>query len=987
MYTVYSYWDMAELQAVLNAVVMVMGGDDYLGLLKTFAIVGLLVAVCYGFVRARAEDGAAYLLILGIWYVGLFVPKVDVVIEDRAPATGAPVTVANVPLGLAFFTATTSHIGKFLTDRFETMFSLPSDLRFDTNGLMFGSRILEEMRKSTIADPTLSQDMTSFVKNCLNPELLVNPGLMNTIVNSTDIWDTIYTGASGTMFNPGLAVTLYIPSAGTSQWVDCKTAVLGGTLTGGGTIAAADSLTGRLAGAVTVERQRLGATLNPGVPTATATTLIATQIPAAEGLMLSTSRTAAQGIRQNVMINLMRDTSKTIPQLLNDPSAVQIAVAESMASASANSSYLVMAKMAEGSLPKIRNVIQVIVIAVFPIVMLLIILAGTKGGLVVRSYAMGMFWVQLWAPLYAVLNYISTMAAAKSAKGALTGVAGQSLINAADLASTVLSDQAIAGMMTLSVPMIALALVKGGEVAMSGVVSSVMGPASATAGRAGDQVGQGNISMGNTSWGTHTSNMTSANKWDTNTSFNTGATSVGRGLSTMRSDDTGAVSFDGSALGSNLGKITGSLRNAVSASAAEQSSTSWSRGMEAARSFSTQFQSVLSRARGFETSSGGSSSTGHRESSSAISRIADSARRMASTVEEVAKSSGVESGVVADLALQARAAASAGISLGDWGVKMEGSLVASGRRSDQVKSAIAAAKKVASSQEYGKAFETAQQATDELSKSREFSSGSKATSSIQATSQSSAAALQSASENFRKATSFDQVKREMASSDQTVDMNLASAYVERNGAQAADRLARSPMSEQGAALQEFASSYANNEASRFMQHSPRDSLKPTPIQQEDRSVVQSAESQVRPVDAAGSRERVAAINQQNQAAVPGNSSSTPQEFKSENVLPADTVTQAANAGVQNSERIVGNARGAGEQQYDKAAADSTGLWSAVGAVNNLGGLVGLKLGPAVDPRMNLSDRPVIAPNDGQKPWVSNGRAAEGRITPPNPNKE
>ena len=346
MYIIYSYWDMAEIQAVLNAVAMVTGGNDFASLLRVFALIGLFIAVTYGFVRARGEDAAAYLIIISIWYVGLFVPKVIVTIEDRAPATGAPVQVANVPLGLAFFASTTSQIGDWLTERFETYFSMPADLRFDRNGIMFGSRVLEEMRRSTIGDPTLTQDVTNFVKNCLNPELLVNPSLMNDIMKETDLWQFIVDGAAGGMFNPGLAVTVYSPSLGSSRWVNCKDVV-----SGGGTLAPADSLSARLAAVIGEEQSRLARFLNPGRTPASANALIASQLTAAEGLMLGTTRSAVEGIRQNMMINLMRDTSKTIPQLLNDPAAVQIATAESMAAASSNSSYLVMAKMAEGALP------------------------------------------------------------------------------------------------------------------------------------------------------------------------------------------------------------------------------------------------------------------------------------------------------------------------------------------------------------------------------------------------------------------------------------------------------------------------------------------------------------------------------------------------------------------------------------------------------------------------------------------------------------
>ena len=45
MYEVYAYWNVAELEAMFNAVASIMGSGDYLGLLRTMAIVGIIVVV------------------------------------------------------------------------------------------------------------------------------------------------------------------------------------------------------------------------------------------------------------------------------------------------------------------------------------------------------------------------------------------------------------------------------------------------------------------------------------------------------------------------------------------------------------------------------------------------------------------------------------------------------------------------------------------------------------------------------------------------------------------------------------------------------------------------------------------------------------------------------------------------------------------------------------------------------------------------------
>lgn len=104
------------------------------------------------------------------------------------------------------------------------------------------------------------------------------------------------------------------------------------------------------------------------------------------------------------------------------------------------------------------------------------------------------------------------MAHAKSLKASLAGVDGISISNASAPMNTTISGEAIAGILTIAVPMIALAIVKGGEVAMSGVTSSLTSGANSAATRAGGEVGTGNVSMGNTQWGNHSANNTSANQ-------------------------------------------------------------------------------------------------------------------------------------------------------------------------------------------------------------------------------------------------------------------------------------------------------------------------------------------------------------------------------------------------------------------------------------------------------------------------------------------
>lgn len=499
VYTIYSYFNSEQIQGVLNAIVMLVGSGgtdgDYLSIVRVAAMLGLFLAVTYGFVKARGEDAGYYLLMVAIFYSTLFVPRVTVTIEERGGAGGgAPLVVANVPIGLAFFASTTSHIGSWLTERTETFFSLPSDeLKLQKNGLMGGSRALRNLQSASFQDPILAQDLKVFMRECVNPELLVSPSYVETLLKSNSIWTEI--GPAGlNLINPGRMVSL-IGEAGA---ISCSEAYT--------------NTTPRINAQATKEHGRIATLISPSATPTTADAILTALIPAQESLIMTASASTADAIKQRMMINMLNDAPSGIASMMNDPAAAQIALGASAATSSANTAYAVMAKLAQETLPVIRNAIELVIIGVFPIILLLIIIAGSKGGIVLRSYVMTMLWVQLWAPLYAIVNYVGVMAASKSMKAALAGVDGVCVMNAAQLLNSTISAEGIAGMLTISVPMIALALVKGGEVAMSGVTSGLSAPSNSAASSVGSQIGMGNVSMGNTSWGTHSSNTSTMNK-------------------------------------------------------------------------------------------------------------------------------------------------------------------------------------------------------------------------------------------------------------------------------------------------------------------------------------------------------------------------------------------------------------------------------------------------------------------------------------------
>lgn len=497
---------------MLNAIAIICGGGnagaDFSTLIKTIAIIGLMCVMLFAIWRARGEDAVSYVIAFAIIYSCLFVPRVTVTVQDHMyadVAPRAPTVVDNVPLGLAFFATVTSRIGYWLTNTFEDVFTMPDTMRYTSTGLMGGSRLLRNAANSEFS-MTTSQDMSQFLLYCVYPEMIANnanPAMdalsLKNVIKSTDIWETIRGG-----INPGRMVSL--PS--TETLTPCPAAYT--TLTN---IAYSETET---------NIEKLAGKTYTGLDPILAKTKLISEMPQAEIFVYNGSINIMNAIRQRMMINILGKSSTNLGNSLDDPITVMTALGTAQAASNANTSFRVSSELAKQSLPFVHNVIELIIVAIFPIVFLMMVAAGPKWGFVARNYVVAMLWIQLWAPIYAVVNYIGMLQVARNAKAALGGINGIAIENAGAIQETLISGEAIAGMMTGLVAVISFALLKGGEVAMSGLVQSVTRPAESAAQAAGSAAGSGKVDMGNVNWGNVTAYNTSANKYDTSWAVNSG---------------------------------------------------------------------------------------------------------------------------------------------------------------------------------------------------------------------------------------------------------------------------------------------------------------------------------------------------------------------------------------------------------------------------------------------------------------------------------
>ncbi|MES2353134.1 MAG: conjugal transfer protein TraG N-terminal domain-containing protein [Pseudomonadota bacterium] len=488
MFEIYAYANNASLTGIFNAIAAIMGGGDYMDLIRVIGLLGLLIAIFAGlFSPGRAQfHGWTWFMGFMLVYMLAFVPKATVVVVDKL-GSSPPVAIGNVPLGVAFFGHVTSKIGDVLTTFFETAFQvipdpvakLPSELTYQRNGVLFGNRLIQQSRKLNVNDPQLRTDLISFINNCTLYDLSdgaaaggIDPKVF---AESLDIWPLMSNASPGRFSTYGNPAT-----------VDTCVNVY-------------NVLNGLLPAAIAESRAKLAFMMNPALSTADAGAAIDSQVQSAYRKLLGI---AAMGttelLRQNILVNLVQDTSLVKGQQISDPASVMLATSRAQATASVNSSYMAMGAIAAEALPMFRNVIEGVIYAIFPFVLLLMLMSQGRGlGMIIKSFIFGLIWIQLWPPLYAILNYVATLASSQNLTAAATlptGLQVLSLDTAASIYNGAISDQAVAGYLVISIPIIATAIIKGGEVAFQ-AVTGVAGIQSAAQAE-GAAAGRGQVSQG-----------------------------------------------------------------------------------------------------------------------------------------------------------------------------------------------------------------------------------------------------------------------------------------------------------------------------------------------------------------------------------------------------------------------------------------------------------------------------------------------------------
>ena len=472
------------LVSVLNAIVMCLNPDT--GTLYTPMIrVGMMVAVLWTALYSIWGD---YLKIWGKALIPfvfipplLFVPSARVNIHDVV--TNYQNDVENVPLGLAWLGHYVSQFGYEITKQVDQVFARVDDLQYHKSGFLMASNLIQQAKTFHITNEDVAENMRNFVCQCVAYEAMLGyKYTLEDLRHSSDLWGMVSANPSRIRSFVWREPHKQDEPANIPEIISCKEGV--------------NRL--NLIWAPELDRAKtvFGAKLFSSSPSIDAKQEFIKYLPLSHNFLSGLSKSADQILKQQMMIHSVVDgIEKKSTALGNAPDfAVRRAYLQQ------RSTYETLGGMASESLMTMKAVLEAIVYAAFIFIIPLAVLPfGVK---ILLSWAQTLVWLQMWAPLYAILNFIMSMTAQSKSMGMMSVSNREGITIASSVGLTNLNADmaAMAGFLAMSIPFLAIALVKGvgSFVHMASHLGNVsQGAASQAAGEAVT----GNYSFGNVSEG------------------------------------------------------------------------------------------------------------------------------------------------------------------------------------------------------------------------------------------------------------------------------------------------------------------------------------------------------------------------------------------------------------------------------------------------------------------------------------------------------
>lgn len=468
------------LRMVFTAVAAIFGNANYIAAVQTAFFLGFLTLFIKGAINQDVMSGVKWFIMALVLNLALLVPKTTVVITDRVLPSASAV-VNNVPIGLAATAGFFSYTGDWFSRAFETVFTVPNAVRYTQNGLLFGHKVLEASRTMVIPDERTYLNFTEFFSSCV---------VVDGVGHNRFSWEDVLEANDllaffGTNVAQHAARFKYVTTTGVQRILPCRSGFVGSLQPDLQAITdniMHTGIRGFIANnsTVTAALNKYKNDLPPAILYLTGMTITP------EALVLQSSLSNTMG---NAILKMARSV---------DDATFATQYARQWAENERRTTYQTMGRVAEEKLPLLRALIEAFLYAIFPIITLTALILPTT---VPFTYVTTLLWINLWPPLYAILNFFISY----YTKGVLTELSSiyGSGFNA--MANTQLTEYvsdmvATSGYLVSSLPIIAWMLVSRSGALAAMAVSRIMQGYDTSVGHAAEQITRGEGEMGGVQW-------------------------------------------------------------------------------------------------------------------------------------------------------------------------------------------------------------------------------------------------------------------------------------------------------------------------------------------------------------------------------------------------------------------------------------------------------------------------------------------------------
>ena len=527
-FAIHTYGHYDAMFYVLNGIKMIMDSDLTGAMIKLMA----LIATSYYALRGMAEasnGGVGHYLLKTIGMLmlisTLLVPKADILVVDRI--SGKKDIVSGLPYAFVLPVGILEAVGAGITSLFEQAFARVGSMAYKDYGLIFGQRLVQESKDWRINNPEFARNMNIFLKRCVVLEAMIgNRFTPEDVFNSSDMFRLV-TENAGTFRQVDFRIKKKL------NRLNCKEAG----------VALKDYLKPEIE-FLNFKYKGTDFSIaggNEGLGNMQINQLLGRNLEAGYSTSLGVEGSAAEIIRQNLMINSLKDWGN-----------ISDKYGYTRADDLQKSNWKISGDLAKKYLPMLLNITKALIYSSFIFIVPLMILSGGVSHYL--KYCTVIFSLQIWPALNAVLNlFIELYSNLRGA--ALTG-GNLTFANFNQVHESVDTIVLVASGLQMSIPFLSFAIVQGGVGSFVHLASTLQSASSSAAGTASQEITSGNRSFDNISKDTASIGNKSGFKTDFNQLHQEGATQIqGADGSMIKTFADGASSV---ASGAGVNKSSGS---------------------------------------------------------------------------------------------------------------------------------------------------------------------------------------------------------------------------------------------------------------------------------------------------------------------------------------------------------------------------------------------------------------------------------------------